>query len=199
MPPRRPGESTLPPDAAGFPRGVGYGEIEGALVNPRPYGAPAGQQAQPVPAVQVFPVWLYPPQGARQFNTSGSGTLAAGAGQTLTIASVSYTAPQNWESVIRTFSLFVAAPTASLNVTWTILVNNAPLSQGGGTYTPFPILATDLVQNADVVFRDIQPSAVLSVLITNNSAAGPWTVGAGLGGWSYDPGTKQRMYGGVLT
>src|SRR5580704_3201622 len=64
-----------------------------------PSPAVSGQQPLPQPALQIHPAWEYPPKGSQLFSYPNrglgviTGTLAAGVGASLLLASLTYASP----------------------------------------------------------------------------------------------------------
>lgn len=158
---------------------------------------------QPTPSIQIFPAWERPPKGAQNFaapnRTLGAitGTLAAGAGSQLALASLVYGSPANYITVVRTVSVFINAPDGANDISWILQVNGQALQNGA--FTIFPFIAGAVIRSFSVVFRDIQPNSTISLLIVNNAASGPYTVGGGFSGWSYAIAAEQLLTGGLPT
>lgn len=130
--------------------------------------------------LQKFPPWLYKPESGQDYTTNETGTLAAAVGATLALAA--FQIPANTKGVIRLFTLFVDAPNLTIDVDWIVRINRAPVP--GWTFTTFPRVANNLsIDFEGVVY--VPEGALIDVLVRNNAATGPWTVGAQLSGWSW--------------
>jgi hypothetical protein len=182
-----------------------YDQVNPAINYPAYTPAPgvSSPVIQPTPSLQVFPAWERPPKGSQLFNAPNrklgamTGTLAAGAGSTLALASLSYASPNNYISVVRTISAFINNPDAANDITWVLQVNGQ--TQQTGDNTIFPFIAGAVIRSFSVVIRDIQPNSTISLLIVNNAASGPYTVGGGFSGWSYAIQAEQLLTGGLPT
>jgi hypothetical protein len=158
---------------------------------------------QPAPSIQIFPAWERPPKGSQLFSAPNrslgamTGTLAAGAGSQLALASLVYGSPSNYITVIRTVSAFINAPDGANDISWILEVNGQ--AQQNGAFTIFPFIAGAVIRSFSVVFRDIEPNSTISLLIVNNAASGPYTVGGGFSGWSYAIQAEQLLTGGLPT
>lgn len=161
----------------------------------QPGGAP-----QPQPSLQIHPPWEFPPSGSQIFQpatdttSAGVAQLAAGVGATITIPGLSYLTPNAMISVVRTVSIFVNGPTTAFNVDFWLRNNGQPLTQ-----TPFrtqAFIAGALVRTFSVTLRDIPPGTI-DMLIVNQGAGGPWTVGGGFSGWSYTQAQAAALTGGL--
>lgn len=157
-----------------------------------------------IPAVQVHPVWEFPPSNAFQFylnvtstqSAIGAGTqLAAVAGAQLLLPELVYVPPPNMFTVLRLASIFIDNPTQAENVSYIIRINQAPVS--GFTFKFFPRIAANESTDFEFVLRDIPQGAQVDMLIQNNANTGPWTVGGALSGWSYLKSDEIALYGNV--
>jgi hypothetical protein len=166
-------------------------------------GDPGGP-ANAIPAVQVHPVWEFPPSNAFQFylnitstqSSLGAGTqLAAGIGKTLLLPELVYNPPENMFTVLRLASIFIDNPTAAENVIYQVRINRVVIP--GFTFRFFPRIAANESTDFEFVLRDIPQQAQVDMLITNLAATGPWTVGGALSGWSYLKADEVALYGNV--
>ncbi len=179
-----------------------HAEVDGVSA---PYiaGDPGGP-ANAIPAVQVHPVWEFPPSNAFQFynnitstqSSIGAGTqLPAVAGATLLLPELVYVPPANMFTVLRLASIFIDNPTAAENVIYIVRINQAPVS--GFTFRFFPRIAANESTDFEFVLRDIPQGATVDMLIQNLANTGPWTVGGALSGWSYLKSDEIALYGNV--
>lgn len=138
------------------------------------------QQPSQQTTLQRFPPWLYKPESGQDYTTNETGVLAAVAGTILPLAAFQVSA--NYRAVIRLFTLFVDAPAITIDVDWIVRINRAPVP--GWTFTTFPRAANNLsIDFEGVVY--VPEGALIDVLVRNNAATGPWTVGAQLSGWQW--------------
>jgi len=191
----------MPPDVEGA--SGRYAQVNPAL-NYDAYTPAPGVSAplqQPTPNLQIHPAWEYPPKGSQNFSAPNrslgviTGTLAAGAGSTLVLASLAYSSPSNYITVVRTVSAFINAPDGNNDISWILQVNGQAVQNGA--FTIFPFIAGAVIRSFSVVFRDIEPNSTISLLIQNNAASGPYTVGGGFSGWSYAIQAEQLLTGGL--
>jgi hypothetical protein len=186
-----------------------HAEVDGVSA---PYlaGDPGGPP-NAIPAVQVHPVWEFPPSNAFQFYQNITSTQSIGltlpppltttaqlpavAGATLLLPELVYVPPANMFTVLRLASIFIDNPTAAENVTYIIRINQAPVS--GFTFRFFPRIAANESTDFEFVLRDIPQGATVDMLIQNNANTGPWTVGGALSGWSYLKSDEIALYGNV--
>jgi len=156
---------------------------------------PAAPHSEPIPkSAQIPPYWLYKPPEGIDFYMNETGVLAAGAGSTLILASVPaiFLTP-NYEGATQSVAIFVDAPTTDIDVTWTLRFREAPVP-GWDRLTTFPRSATNLsIEFPGIV--QCGPGTKIDVLVTNNNAFGPWTVGAEVTGWSWPRISRQRVFG----
>lgn len=175
----------VPSDVGGWggPGGPGSGRPTQADISP--------------PSRQIFPPWLYPmPQGNDFFVTTIGGAksavLAAGIGATL--RTDVFTLPGESAGVVRFVSIFVNAPTLLIDVNWILLINGSPVP--GWNLTTYPRVAQNLSIDFEGVIR-VPVGADISILIQNNAASGPWTVGAQFSGWYWSKRSADELYGGI--
>lgn len=174
-----------------------------AAYGPAPQaGSPGGPQ-NAVPSVQIHPVWEFPPANAFQFYLNQTSTqqstvatqLPAVAGASLVLPGLIYKPPSLMKSVLRLVSIFCDAPNTTTNISYIVRLNGAPAA--GFTFRFFPRLAANESVDFSVVLRDIPMNTTVDMLIMNNAATGPWTVGGALSGWSYSEADAIRLYGSL--
>lgn len=186
MPPRTPNDIR----ARGFaPRPASGGSSQGAPARATPMSEKAGL------ARQIFPPWLYPLRQGSDFfiftiGGAKSAALAAGAGSTL--VSDPFRLPKDTSAVIRLVSIFANLPTGAIDVEWTLRINKVPVQ--GWTFTTYPRVANNLSIEFGGIVR-VAPNSTIDVLITNKSAAGPWTVGTQFGGWYWNNVAAEQTFG----
>lgn len=156
----------------------------------------------PIPrSAQVPPFWEFKPPSGVDFYASMTGTLAAAVGATLLldpsvngnpIGPVIRLTP-DYEGVVQTVNIFIDAITTAWNASFSLLANGAPV-QGWANLTSFPRNANSI----NIPFNgplQIPPNTLLQVLVTNNAATGPWTVGAQVAGWSWPTVDRMETFG----
>lgn len=142
----------------------------------------------------IFPWWTEKIPSAVDFNTQNFAlTLAAGAGSTVVFAG--FRLPQTQIGVVQIFGIYAQGPTNLTNVTWTLRINQSPVPGWDNIQLP-PGAANFVVQNFSDLRVKIPNGALVDVLITNNNASGPWTVGAKVAGW-YNPSSDVARVTGT--
>jgi hypothetical protein len=135
-------------------------------------------------AAQVPPFWQFKPPEGIDFFFRTAGTLAAGAGSTLILAPTPrFRILPDYSGVIAGVSIFVDTPLTTLDITFTLRWNGGPV-QGWDQLEAFPVAANAII----IPFPgnlQVPGGTDVDVLVTNNSAAGPWTVGATVTGWQW--------------
>lgn len=170
---------------------------------PPPETLPGGGPVGAVPSVQIHPAWEFNPQNAFQFYLNQTSSqqsvvatqLPAVAGATLLLPGLVYKPPASMYTVLRLVSIFIDAPTTATNVSWVVRLNQAPYP--GFSFRTFPRLAANESIDFSVLLRDIPQNTTIDMLIINNAATGPWTVGGALSGWSYTKQDEIRLYGAM--
>jgi hypothetical protein len=114
--------------------------------------------------------------------------LAAGAGSEVTLAG--FQLPQGQVGWLQVFSLYVLTPTAATDVRWQVRINQGPVPGWESVANP-PGIAQFIVIGDDDMRVRLPGNCLVDVLITNQNASGPWTVGAELQGW-YHPEIAER-------
>lgn len=188
------------PKRIGFSEGLARGTGAGGVGNTGLSGANFREQAGPAVGTAkapftrlIFPPSLYKLPRSRDFNRNVfSSVLAAVAGAT--VIPVSFALPQNFVGWCQIFGLYVLTPTALTNITFALRVNQGPV-EGWDNQQPPPGVANFFVQNFSDVQVPLGPGVTVDVIVTNNSAAGPWTVGAKIQGWYHSRQEEQRIYG----
>lgn len=144
--------------------------------------------------------FIKPPSGTDlYFNsvTPVATPLAAGAGATVILAAAANKTPffirANSEGVVAAVQIFVDAPTADVDVSWTLRFNGAPVI-GWDDLKTFPRVANSI----SIVFPgtvQVESGVTVDVLVTNNNAFGPWRVGAEVSGWQWPLNERLRVFG----
>lgn len=170
---------TIPPNIGSYRNPTGRGEVSGV----------AGHQGPP-PAVRLVPPWWeYPWQSSFNFNAFVQGlTLAASSRIT---AACSVTVPDGSLWVVRGVSIFVDSPTPTFNASYYLVFNG--ITQGSAFQT-FGRTASNLEVPFPILQTGIGPGT-LQIDIVNNSAAGPWTVGAAFTGWTTPKVIVDNVFG----
>lgn len=144
---------------------------------------------------QVPPFWQFKPPTGVDFYFNTTGTLAAGAGSTLILTGtpeVRLTA--DYEGVIASVNIFVDAITTAWGGVFSVLLNGAP-AQGWASLSSFPRNANSISISFDGPLQ-IPPNTLVTVLVTNTNAGGPWTVGVEVTGWSWAVYDRLQVFGG---
>jgi len=145
--------------------------------------APARRDAIPRVA-SIPPFWQFKPSFGLDFYFNTTGTLAAGAGSTVTLGGApAVNITPDYEGVVAGVNIFVDAPTILINVVWQLRFNQSPVP-GWATLTTFPRAANSISIEFSGPLQ-VPPNTLVDVQVINNSAAGPWTVGVEVTGWSW--------------
>ena len=143
----------------------------------------------------IFPPWVYKLPMSKDYNQNlFSSILAAGAGSVVT--PVSFTLPKTYVGWEQIFGIYVLTPTALTDITFSLQINDAPVEGWDNVRIP-PGVANFVVQNFSDLQVKVPNGGRVSVVVTNNSAAGPWTVGAKIAGWYHPELEEQRIYGSL--
>jgi hypothetical protein len=146
-----------------------------------PAGAPMFERRQrPQKVIAVAPANEFPiPSAQMLFAHAETLTLAAGAGSV--IAGPSFQLPQGNVGVINGVTLFINSPDTTTDIIFTLLINDAPVP-GLDALSEFPRVANNLDRTFAAAVL-VPNGGLIEGLITNQSAAGPWTVGMDFVGW----------------
>lgn len=145
-------------------------------------------------AAQVPPFWQFKPPEGIDFFAKMTGTLAAGAGSILVLTpSPLLRILPDYAGVVAGVTIFVNAPLATLDITFSLRNNGGPV-QGWDQLEPFATAANAIIIPFPGTLQ-IPGGSQLDVLVTNNSAAGPWDVGANIAGWSWSRVVEDIAFG----
>lgn len=140
---------------------------------------------EPIPkTADIPPFWQFKPTFGIDFYYNTTGTLAAGAGSTLVLTGnpIIRLTP-DYEGVVASVQIFVDAPTTLIDVDWMLRFNSSPVP-GWSNLTTFPRAANSIsIEFGGPV--QVPSNTLIDVLVTNNAASGPWTVGVEVTGWSW--------------
>ena len=163
----------------------------------QPFGG-AGSGVGDAPYVrQIYPPWVYKLPSSTDFNANGfSEIIGAGAGTALVSALVSFRVPADMVGYVQIVGLYVLTPTALTDLTFTFRINQGPVP-GYDNLIPPPGVANFLVQNYSDVQVRIPSGSTIDLLIRNNGAGGPWTVGGKIAGWYHPQVDEERLYGNL--
>lgn len=143
----------------------------------------------------ISPPWVYKyPMSAAYNRNVFSSILAAGAGSV--VVPVEFTLPPTFVGWQQIFGIYVLSPTALTDITFTLRINGGPV-EGWDNIQPPPGVANFIVQNFSDLNERVPNGGRIDVLVTNNSAAGPWTVGAKIAGWFTPESEEDRIFGPI--
>lgn len=176
----------------------GYVDAAGQPTCPAPGGAPrlpprlVGAQQMGLQRI-IFPPRIEKLNLSQDFNVNAYNlALPAGAGSTVVLPG--FQVPQGQIGWLQETFLYVLTPDATINATWTVRINQSPVPGFDNLIAP-PGLANFYLIGTDDMRVRLPNGCYVDVLITNNSAAGPWTVGAGLAGWYHPEVAERRAFG----
>jgi hypothetical protein len=143
----------------------------------------------------VYPPWVYKLPISADFNRNTfSSVLGAGAGSV--IVPVTFTLPDQQVGWLQIFGIYVLTPTALTDITFTLRVNGGPVEGWDNINIP-PGVANSFTQNFGDLQVRVPNSGHVDVVVTNNNASGPWTVGSKIAGWYHPESEEQRIYGDI--
>jgi len=119
--------------------------------------------------------------------------LGAGIGTTVSSAALSFRLPQSMVGWLQQFSIYVLASLPTTNITFQLRINEGPVA--GFSKQPPPGAANIIVIDYNDLRVRVPNGAKVDVLVTNNSAAGPWTVGGVIAGWYHPIADELRIFG----
>jgi hypothetical protein len=173
------------------------GDVRTARALPFPPASPDGSPAATFPGARViFPPWLYKiPEASQDFNVeTHSAVLPAGVGATVSPAALQFTILPNQIGWIQVFGYYVLAQDATTDITWTLTINGGPVPGWNNWGNPPGTLSLFERNITDLQVR-LPPGAQAGILITNNAASGPWTVGGRISGWYHPQVAEHSWYG----
>ena len=118
--------------------------------------------------------------------------LPAGVGSTVLLAS--FRLPTGAVGWLQNFAQSTLAQDGTTDVTWTLRINDYPVP-GFDNVRNVPGLANLLITGDDDMRIRLPNGCKVDVLITNNAASGPWTLGALVQGWYHPEVAEQRAFG----
>ncbi len=178
-----------------FPRPGGLPPI------PSPGGDPGAQLGAPRVELQNFKVLQAPwieklGPISRDFNANDYAmTLAAAIGATATSANLRFQVPQSQVGWCQEMELYILAPTATSRVTWTLRINQGPVSGFDNLQIPPGAANLILITKNDLRVR-VPEGALVDVLITNGAAQAE-TVGGRIAGWYHPRVAEETLWGPV--
>ena len=141
----------------------------------------------------VYPPWVYKLPMSRDFNQNNfAAALAAGAGAV--IVPVQFQTTPTFVGYVQTFGIYVLSPTALTDVIFTLRIAQAPVEGFDNIRLP-PGVANFFVRTFGDLQVRIPNGALVDAIVTNQSAAGPWTVGTQIAGWTHPETEERRIYG----
>jgi hypothetical protein len=167
-------------------RGIDVQDGPGEKATARPPSAPPPFANRQQPSQVKLP-------SARDFQLAGTGLIlpAVAGGTIVPFAPLKLAAGE--VAAITSAVIFINAPTLLTDIFFSILINNIPVP-GDDQLQSFPRVAQNLSIAFDLDIR-VPSRALISGLITNRTAAGPWTVGFQLNGFRYPESDAVRFYG----
>jgi hypothetical protein len=137
-----------------------------------------------------------PPFATDFFPIEKSQVLLAGAGQQIVLTGSQFELPPGDAiAVIKAVSIFADATTVLFDVDWSLQINQGPVS-GWDHLTTFPRASSNLsIDFGGTIF--VPQGAKIRMVATNNSAAGPWTIGGSYTGWYLGMSDIDRVFGRV--
>lgn len=151
---------------------------------------------QTAPLVRnVYPPYVYKLPTSQDYNENFfTSVLAAVVGAV--VVPVEFILPRTYVGYQQIFGIYVLSPTALTDITFTLRINGAPVG-GWDNIKPPPGVANFIVQNFSELQVRVPSGGKVDVLVTNDAATGPWTVGAKIAGWYHSEIEEQRIYGSV--
>lgn len=143
---------------------------------------------------QVVPFYQVRPPVAVDLYQRAIGTLAAGAGSSLSfVFPARFYVLQQYVGVVQSLLLQVQAPTAALDVVFTLRLNRSPVPGWDNLEVP------NVTAN-DIVFPVGGPLVVpgdseMTVTAVNRAASGPWALGVQLAGWMWPRVAEVDAFG----
>lgn len=112
------------------------------------------------------------------------------------VDSPSFQLPGSNVGWLQQLQLYVLGSTALTDVLWQLRFNEAPVS-GFADKRNFPGVANLVAIDLNALAVRVPQGALIDVRVINQSAAGPWTVGAGFAGWHHDLQAELDRWGPV--
>jgi hypothetical protein len=152
-----------------------------------------GKVIPPTRSLTISPPEEFPIPSAQSIYENSSGLILA-AGANAVIAGPSFQVPAGMVAVIRSFNIFINAPTLLTNIFFQLLVNNAPIP-GMDNLQEFPRVANNISKEFERAIR-IGNGSLIGCQAVNRDGAGPWTVGIEYSGWFW-PQIDGENYTGL--
>ena len=171
------------------PPALGFGNSSGGPVQLPPHvEAERVEQGRAARALTLFLPEQYMIPDGRGFNPQGSIATAA-VQSNINITNATQVIPDNNLAVVSSVTIQITNMVATTNVTWTVLVNGAPV-QGYNGISIFPRVAPFVGNTFDIPIRVCGPATIQ--VIFSNIDGGAYTVGAALSGWMWPVTSDQR-------
>lgn len=131
-----------------------------------------------------FPPQFSPPRGAKDFQATGSGTVA-GPLTTTIVPGVSFRIPRNAVGIIRSLEFDINAVTVTTVVSWSLLFNESPVP-GWDNINLFPRAASSIAVSygPEETFIWVPDGALIQIQVTVTDAAS-YLIGALFHGWHF--------------
>lgn len=147
------------------------------------------------PTRMILPPWTTKLPGSQDFNANlYTSTLAAVVGAT--VVPVSFQLPPASVGYLQQLIIFCQGPTNATNVTFTLRINQSPVS-GFNNLNLFPGVSNLTAQDLNDLQVRLPNGCLVDVLVTNNAATGPWTLGAKIAGWYHTEIEEQDIWGNI--
>ena len=149
----------------------------------------------PPPApVQIYPWWLYESPGATDFYIK-SLNFAVPANSVTVVPNFSFQVTTNNVAVLKHIAMTVQASLATINLSLTLLLNNAPIQGWTGIAFP-PIVATGVIIPYNNMVVRLPENSTLTAIFTETSGLA-WTCSLEAMGWQVSKPEVARLQGSV--
>jgi hypothetical protein len=153
-------------------------------------------QRPPLPIVGAFPpLWQIKPPGGTDLYGTARATLPAAGAITL-IPAPAFVIKVGWEGVLSALWLSIISPTLGMQVTFSLLVNQAPI-EGWAGFTPLGIAGVSITMPIEGPLQLVQ-NDVLTVVATDVGGTGPFNVQVDLFGWQYPQNLRRQIFGDAV-
>lgn len=164
--------------------------------DPAMNAAGANGARPPLPIVGAYPpLWeVRPPGGTDLYGTARATVPAAGTAP-LAPAPV-FTIKPGWEGVLAELWLSIISPALGMQVTFSLLVDQAPV-EGWGGFTPIATAGASITMPIRGPLQLVQNNN-LTVVATDVGGTGPFNVQVDLFGWQYPQNLRRAIFGDAV-